>query len=320
MFDSKLPIHRSIAKIAKGALLIAASILISGARPAPEAVPVTTKDAAERLSTDVGRIAGAAETMARKVKTPEERAFDAASLKAQRDGASWAFIALFISVAQGLIGIVGLIWIKHTLDATREAVETATAANSIAQDGVVAATKATEAQLRAWLSLDVTLEDCSRTAQNAHFAVGITVKNIGATPALNIRCKTDVRLETQNRIHPPRPASFTGPGHILHPLMPNEPTVQKYGERVAQADIDAAYANANQRDTPIVVLDVMLAYRTTFDSPGDEPHMTSARFLITPQWGPNANIQLLRDWLSRPTLSLNIAKITREDFGPAIAT
>lgn len=307
-------------KIAKGALLIAASILVAGAHPAPEAAPVVTKDVAEKLSTDVGRIAGATEKMAAKAKTPEERVVETASLQAQQDSARWAFVALFISIAQGLIGIVGLVWVKHTLDATREAVETATSANSIAQDGVAAAKQATEAQLRAWLSLDVTLEDCSRTAQNAHFTVAVTAKNIGATPALDIRCKTDVRLETQNRVHPPRSASFTDTGHILHPLMPNEFTVQKYGERIAQADIDATYANAHSRDTPIVVLDLMLTYRTTFDGPGDEPHMTSARFLITPQWGPNANIQLLRDWLSRPTLSMNIAKITREDFGPAIAT
>lgn len=313
-------IHRSAAKIAKGGVLIAATIFLTAAQPAPEPSSVPTKDAAEKFSTDIGRIAGAAETMATKVKTPEERAFETASLQAQQDSARWAYIALFISVAQGLIGIVGLLWVKHTLDATREAVETATAANSIAQDGIVAAKQATEAQLRAWLSLDVTLEDSSRSPKNAHFTVAVTAKNIGATPALDIRCKTDVRLETQNRIHPPRPANFTDPGHILHPLMPNEPTTQKYGERVAQADIDTAYANTHQRDTPIVVLDVMLTYRTTFDAPGDAPHVTSARFLITPQWGPQANIQLLRDWLARPTLSMNIAKITREDFGPAVAT
>lgn len=302
------------------ALLVIASAFVTAAAPNSDPDPSITKETAAKLAIDVGRIAGAAEAMGQKGKTQEERAYEAASLKAQQDSAQWAYIALFISVAQGFIGIIGLIWIKHTLDATREAVVTATEANGIAQDGVIAANRSTEAQLRAWLSLEVTLEDCSKTDKNAHFTIAVTAKNIGATPALDIRCKTNFRLETQNRVHPPKPVSFTDPGHILHPLMPNEPTIQKYGERIALADIDAGYAKAHPRDTPIVVLDVMLTYRTTFDDIGDEPRITSARFLITPQWGPKADIRLLRDWLNRPTLSMNIAKLSREDFGPAIAT
>ena len=137
-------------------MILAFAPFLIGATPASISTSSPlTNEAVDQMASEIGRVANAAETLAEKGKTPDEKASDAAALAAQKNSAKWAFWAVVISAIQGAIGIIGLLWVKHTLEATRTALTTASTANTIAQDGVAAAKQATEAQLRAWLSLDV---------------------------------------------------------------------------------------------------------------------------------------------------------------------
>lgn len=158
--------------VQKATLAVALAVVaVSGAmaKEPPSAPSIVSEKSAVKTETAISRVANAAEAIAMKDKSDEERANERASLVAQQDSARWAGWALVLALGQSIIGVAGLIYVVRTLRATQEAVEEAEAANAIARNGVAAAKEATETQLRAWLKLKVALCSYSRTPNIAQF-------------------------------------------------------------------------------------------------------------------------------------------------------
>lgn len=232
-------------------------------------------------------------------------------LRAQEDMARWAFWMLVVAVVSTAGGLAGLFLIWKTLDATRAAVREAEAATLAAQASVKIAEGASQAQLRAWLQLDVDLVACMRTAKAAHFTFKMKAKNVGLTPALHVA--SDIRISGEPGIRVGYGDLPERPDHLrpLPSLMPGEETEITIELRMMDKAIAAAGDFAKSKGTgPVVIVDTVLAYSTIFDTEMGA-RMTSARHVVT-----SAYYEKQDDWLQDDRLSESDVRFGRDLTAP----
>lgn len=131
-----------------------------------------------------------AEQRSTNTQESEERA--ARDLQAQVDMAWWAAVMSYIAGLSVLVTFAGVLLIKWTLDATREAggyaegmLQEAKRATSAAQDTVTETRRIGEAQVRAYLSVNHEVKFSNIEANKRHI-MGMTISNTGQTPAYDI--------------------------------------------------------------------------------------------------------------------------------------
>lgn len=147
----------------------------------PAAYAAAAKDDAKRtcVGTDPAAVF---ECVNEKAKTAYQTAHDEQDLSAQQRAASSALAAAVFTFFALLISIVGVWFVKRTLDATLEAVkDTSEATDAMRQSNAIA-----ENAQRPWIDIQAELVGFSRpTPSTVKFDVSVTFKNTGAMVAEN---------------------------------------------------------------------------------------------------------------------------------------
>jgi hypothetical protein len=115
-------------------------------------------------------------------------------LEVQSQSAYWTRVAGVAAATSVLVTFIGVLFVKWTLDQTRQATAAALEAAAAAGEANKLSRAATIAERRAWLSIeDVKLLQPTRFgADVVVLRVSVTTKNFGQTPALS----ADIRLES----------------------------------------------------------------------------------------------------------------------------
>lgn len=144
------------------------------------------------------------------------------NLQAQRDMARWAFDALILSGIAAFATVLGLVYVKKTLDLTRKAVEDSARSADAAVQAIEQSELHAQRQLRAYISL--------KEAKLKDVAVGMQPKaiikflNCGSTPAYETKIIQNIAIYNfVNRMSPEfdgsdiTPSKMTvGPGVDVH--------------------------------------------------------------------------------------------------------
>ncbi|MDO9588123.1 MAG: hypothetical protein Q7J13_09330 [Brevundimonas sp.] len=162
------------------------------ARAAQQA-PVAQADQSEASS--LARIAGALEKFPARGPTAEEKNDAKEDLKAQKDMAFWALVVALASMASVGVGIFGIHLLGETLRETRKAVKEAKKATKAAQSAASATWIIGKAQAEAILS--VTGGWVQLDPGGGKF--GITLENVGQTPAYDLRVRAVIFFEARGR-------------------------------------------------------------------------------------------------------------------------
>jgi hypothetical protein len=288
-------------------------------RPPPEAANAATNKLIERA-------AKALEAANRDPYAAQEAQDSKANLDIQRDMAKSAETMAKIGALEAFITFVGVILVGWTLfhtrraaEAARAAVNEAQAATAIAKDNLVLARDHGQQDLRAWVSIDLELVKVLRTAENAHFTVKLSLKNIGKTPALNVGVTTNIWTSnsiTVGRRPEPVPDKFP---HMMPPLLPGEDTDQRFGLRISSEDVAAAIeASRKEQCTVMVTIDAIVHYQTIFDEPGTPRHMTSVRYHAHPTNYDPRNMEQSRTWLDNGLRDLTQVLFVRDRDAPTL--
>lgn len=148
-------------------------------------VGLLSTQAQERLGKVCSALDGPAlaECISETMATTREHQRAEADLAAQRDMAKWAWAVMLTSALSLGVGVVGIYFLKSTLDKTAEAVLVATRSADIAQ-------KIGEAQVRAYLIV----AGGSFSVGKGSIRYNIRIKNVGQSPAVNVRASCEVQL------------------------------------------------------------------------------------------------------------------------------
>jgi hypothetical protein len=120
-------------------------------------------------------------------------------LMAQESSALWGFWIAVIALFQLVATAIGLVLIKRTLDATREAVQEAGDATEAARQAVSETSRVGEAQTRAYLSVvqaSFHVNRPTRPTEALAFELALKFNNSGGTPAVNVSYFCEARLST----------------------------------------------------------------------------------------------------------------------------
>ena len=108
-------------------------------------------------------------------------------LIAQESAALWGFWIAVIAFLQLAATVIGLVFIKRTLDATRAAVKEAGDATEAAREAVKETSRVGEAQTRAYLSVvRADFHFARRGKSGLPFDLTLQFHNSGGTPAVNV--------------------------------------------------------------------------------------------------------------------------------------
>jgi hypothetical protein len=106
-------------------------------------------------------------------------------LQAQWDMAKWAFFSAIAAFMGFAATVVGIFYVRQTLEANRAAVDEARKGIAVAQASVAVAKRTAKRELRAYVS--VTPENFGGFQPGSHAVVTWIVKNHGQTPAFKIK-------------------------------------------------------------------------------------------------------------------------------------
>lgn len=150
---------------------------------AAPAYAAAAKDDAKRycVGTDPNAVF---ECVNEKVKAAYQTAHDEQDLSAQQRAASSSLASVIVSFLALLISVVGVWYVKRTLDATLKAVEDAGEATNAMRDANEIARLNARRGLRPYLWPEAAW---FRTAEDGTITAHVHIKNYGQTPAINAR-------------------------------------------------------------------------------------------------------------------------------------
>lgn len=186
-------------------------------------------DAAENMERSCSNLSGAAlRECARKVVNSErESKREESDLAAQWNAADWARWATVVAGAQLIATILGLYFIKHTLDATRAAVQEAGDATEAAREAVRETSRVGEAQARAYLSVVQASFHVDRRPRQLtdipNYELMLKFHNSGGTPAVNVSYYCEARVSTWSDTETPPDLSTVPFHHFVTNKPPGEP-------------------------------------------------------------------------------------------------
>lgn len=146
-------------------------------------------DTPERVEKECSGLQGAAqlECVANIVDTQRENRRNESDLAAQWKAADWVMWASILAGAQLISTLIGLYYVKRTLDATMLAVEDTSEATEAMREANRIASAATENQLRAWLSVTLTGKARMDIMNGLpRVKLSFSVRNKGGSPAIDI--------------------------------------------------------------------------------------------------------------------------------------
>lgn len=168
-------------------------------RQAPAAYARVAKQEAQRACRGPEPVA-VFECVLDKVEMSKEGAQSEQELTAQQRSASAGMIAAVTAAFTLLVSIVGVFYVKGTLDATVRAVKDSTRGT----EAMLHQNKLAEAGNRPWLKVDLKMfDDITFDSNGFIFPVEITITNIGNYPAQN--CHFERGLEIRPADHKPLP-------------------------------------------------------------------------------------------------------------------
>jgi hypothetical protein len=254
----------------------------SGQHPKP-AQPPSVQDSLNRIASTIE-----AKEHGPEADANEQRA--KANLAAQKDMAKWAFWAMFVASVEVAISLAGILLIWRTLIHTRDAakatqrmafdtpvgIAAAVEANNVARSGV-------RSQLRAWVTIDLRLDDCSRNESAARIATTVVLKNIGKTPAVRVAASLNAYVRSSivlNGVDPAKLEKWPAP---MVPMMPGQEVEEMFSTRIETKDIESAVTEVrtNQFAVPIIVVDAVVYYHTVFDAEDAPKRLTSVQYLMS---------------------------------------
>jgi hypothetical protein len=213
--------------------------------------------------------------------------------------AAWcALLMVIVALADTAITGLGVWLIRRTLDEARKSADEARRQANAAETALAQTKTATENDLRAWLDVDVTLDSCRRTRESTHFTFDIKLTNIGKTPALAVATSQKIRLArsiVSNGGELPELEKHPSP---MASMMPGKEVPQKFGLRFSNREIEDKIASHGSDPSSImVVVDVVIYYRTCFDAPNADYRLTSIRYHIHPGKQIDSPHEFRRTWL-----------------------
>jgi hypothetical protein len=208
------------------------------------------------------------------VEASEDTAYTEQDLTAQQRAAWGALVAAFAGLLSVGISLLGLYWIKGTLDATREAVDQTT----VATKAMVRQNELAEAAQRPWVAIRCEVESLERAGPLITARYSIIYENIGRMLARNfwttVNCRP-MNEDTEARIT----AWFSNARErreISHRvLLPNE-AAPSQGISDGRIDmIDSSHSGIPERF--FVIVTAVAHYKTHDDGPW---HATERTFTI----------------------------------------
>ena len=189
----------------------------------------------------------------------------------------------------GVIGLGFTLWFNFRALrlAEREAKETKDAL-TIAETNAKATVdmarqskEASDADLRAWVTIDVHLTGCHRNADFAFIDVKVALDNIGKTPAPHVGISVKAYVIPSCVINNgDLPELEKWPSQVAS-LMPGRGVEQGFGVRISKADIEVGVAASRKAGfEPMIVVDSIVYYRTVFDADDAPKRMTSVRHVM----------------------------------------
>jgi len=255
-------------------------------RDSPAAQPGTNKTqekpqtdntplALEAIKSEMQRIGRATEAL-KDSPDPKKEDREQRDVDAQEQMAYWAW-AMFVAAAVSVVlTAVGLILILGTLLYTRNAVSEAREGNKIARQAE-----------RPWLAIEsvaATDDFTSKAGSGIQLSVGITLKNSGRSPAVNVRATCEILPHNT----PDRDAALQAFAMTLSPaenfnkhvVFPNARSSDGIITRITRDYIEAAPPPYNS-DRKYILPQIMVCVR--YQSPGDDTiRHTSGLYEIGP--------------------------------------
>lgn len=131
-----------------------------------------------------------------RVEASQEQARGEQDLSAQQRAASAALASAVVALLTLIVTIIGVWFIKRTLDATLEAVEDTSLATVEMGRANEIAREALALQGRAWLTVGAQIEghlEMSDQHPEIRISVALTITNVGSNPATNVALAVELR-------------------------------------------------------------------------------------------------------------------------------
>ncbi|MHA6298659.1 hypothetical protein [Devosia sp. CAU 1758] len=195
-----------------------------------------------------------------------ERSIILREVTAQEGTVYWAQMATIISAVQALIALFGTVALVVTIRQGRRA-------NKIASDAIVA-------NQRAWIKTDLRVDGPVHFSEyGASLNVGIVIKNIGQTPALD--CQTDVSmihevLNTKTMVRTIAARNRQINENFGRTCLPGEEYVREWTAHSDAKDVTEAILGGG--------VTILIVGCVTYRVPNDtEPHQTWFSYLLEPR-------------------------------------
>jgi hypothetical protein len=138
-----------------------------------------------------------------------------------------------------------------------------------------------QADLRAWVDIDLSLDGCRRNAKFASIDIQATLTNIGKTPALRTALSVTAYVKPALVHNNGELPSTDEVPHQITPIIPGKTADGKVQARIESAAIAEGVAESRKVGfEPVIFIDAIVFYHTIFDAEDAPKRMTSVRYVM----------------------------------------
>ncbi len=253
-----------------------------------------------------------------KSKIPPQDNSAKRSANAEEWGSIWALGMLIVAAIETAITGLGVYLVYRTLREAKRSADEARRAADAAENALMHSKQSSESELRAWLDIDTTLTEFAINGQSINFGVDIKITNIGKTPSPHTWISVDIRPSGTFVINGGKAPVISDSPHQMPPLLPNGIAIQRFVLSVGAEEVERITNTfATSAEGVMIVIDVIVYYRTIFDTIDSKRHMTSVRYYVLPaDWKDAGNIQR-RTWVFKGPDGLGSVNLRQDNSGPA---
>lgn len=275
---------------------------------------------ADRASTDIGKSLSDIAASLKQTSAPsqhdkpcregqDDRSSDlCAQWKAADAAQSASRAAWWIGCVSGLIGALTLAaawsaakWAKNAAGHTGDGAAQAQRAAKAAEDTLALTREVSNADLRAWMSVELNCKEIRRTDNFVTISIKASLKNEGKTPALRVAISLDAFIVSSVVTSNDEKAGLDKHQYPLSSLLPSAPIDHDRGLRIENSDVEQALKSCETIGfPPMMIVDAVVFYHTVFDADDAPKRLTSIRYYLI---GENADGTTDRvtqwQWLSK---------------------
>jgi hypothetical protein len=271
------------------------------------------------VQNDIHGIASALEAANKKQQSDEEKKQARSNLAAQEKIAAWAPWVFWAAFGEMIVTAFGIFLIWRTLKASWTAANEARRQANAAEKSLDQTKLTSESELRAWVDIDVTMQEFRRSEETVTFVVEIKLMNIGKTPAPKTWISHSIRPASAIVLNNGGAPTIAEHPFAMPPLLPGGYAVQKVQLSMDTKDVRKLIeACRSQRAGIMAVIDITAYYKTIFDDPDAHAHLTSVRYSAHPSKAGSGAEGLT--WMLEGTSGAGAVNMVQDNSAPAFAT